>query len=319
MNKVSIIRIFAIIVLLSLADCISGCIKRRLDIRPRADLQTYECFQYRIYYVLSDNRTVSTLHKGDKVVDRYISIEGITNEVEDMEYIIFPEKIDGIRVDKIYDVVPEHEDGISWSNESTKKIYILATVLNEYRGMWSGGVGFYCYENAEVFCMNKNYLILEDGVNHNKRYIPAYFYYEDYEKYFSIKREQGMSDEDIIEAYNRRKTRLGINFVIIKKYYGVESIGTDENILYANTSYIYNYEDAPNNGYYFIDNYDYNSLITFIPPVPKREGYEFVGWYKESECINEWDFDIDTIGDPTGLDIDLFETKLYAKWEEVDE
>ena len=31
----------------------------------------------------------------------------------------------------------------------------------------------------------------------------------------------------------------------------------------------------------------------FISPEPQREGYTFEGWYKEKECINEWDFEVD--------------------------
>lgn len=41
-----------------------------------------------------------------------------------------------------------------------------------------------------------------------------------------------------------------------------------------------------------VDSYD-QSLIEFIPPEPQREGYTFGGWYKEEECINEWDFEVD--------------------------
>lgn len=102
----------------------------------------------------------------------------------------------------------------------------------------------------------------------------------------------------------------------------------------ANVSYLYNYEEAPNDGYYWVDNYD-NSLIEYIPPEPIREGYEFAGWYKEAECINKWDFSKDKTSDlyrryyePDEDDSEEYkkeyyeyisthtyvETKLYAKW-----
>ena len=86
----------------------------------------------------------------------------------------------------------------------------------------------------------------------------------------------------------------------------------------ANVSYMYNYENCPNDGYYWVDSYD-NDLISFIPPTPKRDGYIFDGWYKEYECINEWNFSIDKVKDEiryiqgnkyneyTGI-------YLYAKW-----
>lgn len=60
----------------------------------------------------------------------------------------------------------------------------------------------------------------------------------------------------------------------------------------------------------------------FIPPEPQREGYTFEGWYKEEECINEWNFDVDITKEEIRLStISRFEeypgTYLYAKWNEV--
>ena len=114
----------------------------------------------------------------------------------------------------------------------------------------------------------------------------------------------------------------------IKKYITYDVYGI------ANVSYIYNYEGAPNDGYYWVDNYD-NDLIEYIPPEPTREGYTFGGWYKEAECINEWDFNSDKTSssyiyyeepdeDSTEEYKEFYneyisnhtyvETKLYAKW-----
>ena len=86
----------------------------------------------------------------------------------------------------------------------------------------------------------------------------------------------------------------------------------------ANVSYLYNYEEAPNENYYWVDSYD-QSIITFIPPEPQRDGYTFDGWYKEAECINKWDFEIDETGKEIMLDTnkvyDSYEgLYLYAKW-----
>ena len=39
---------------------------------------------------------------------------------------------------------------------------------------------------------------------------------------------------------------------------------------------------------------------------PELEGYSFDGWYKEPECVNEWDFDNDIVVEES--------TTLYAKW-----
>jgi len=87
---------------------------------------------------------------------------------------------------------------------------------------------------------------------------------------------------------------------------------------YANVEYNLNYDD---NDIYFIDDYD-NELISYIPQNPEREGYTFDGWYKESECINKWDFYLNIIKEKKWLndnreyykDQDYEKTTLYAKW-----
>ena len=87
----------------------------------------------------------------------------------------------------------------------------------------------------------------------------------------------------------------------------------------ANVSYKWNYEEAPNSGYYWIDDYD-NEIISYIPTDPTREGYIFDGWYKEPECINKWDFDNDIVPGTEWksewIIAEYQETILYAKWVE---
>ncbi len=79
------------------------------------------------------------------------------------------------------------------------------------------------------------------------------------------------------------------------------------NIYKANVYYYLNIED---DDYYYIDYYEENSIIEFIPPNPKRDGYIFDGWYKEKECINKWNFEIDIVK----FDVNVNEIKLYVKW-----
>lgn len=85
----------------------------------------------------------------------------------------------------------------------------------------------------------------------------------------------------------------------------------------ANTSYMFNYEGEPNEGYFFINDFERGGLIEDTPYEPRREGYTFAGWYKEPECINAWDFTKDTLPaaeyDEEG-NLLFVETKLYAKW-----
>lgn len=89
----------------------------------------------------------------------------------------------------------------------------------------------------------------------------------------------------------------------------------------ANVSFMYNYGEAENGGYYWVDSYD-SENIKFIPPEPVREGYTFCGWFKEPECINAWDFQKDKTKaemEITSTDIGSYNTEnitfLYAKWE----
>ena len=85
----------------------------------------------------------------------------------------------------------------------------------------------------------------------------------------------------------------------------------------ANTSYLFNYEGSPNDGYFFINDFEYGKKIENTPYEPMREGYTFGGWYKEAECKNEWNFDEDKLPeakyDEDG-NVEFVETKLYAKW-----
>ena len=88
---------------------------------------------------------------------------------------------------------------------------------------------------------------------------------------------------------------------------------------WCNVSYMYNYTNASNHGYYWVDDYDYGKKIRYKPIDPVRDGYIFAGWYKEAECINQWDFDSDTLPDPIynigNYDNPAYqETILYAKW-----
>lgn len=87
----------------------------------------------------------------------------------------------------------------------------------------------------------------------------------------------------------------------------------NKEILYkANVSYNLNYENEYK--YYYVDNCNYDSMIENIPPDPIREGYTFGGWFTETECLNQWIFDINEL--PTLNDGEWYmETKLYAKWD----
>lgn len=78
-------------------------------------------------------------------------------------------------------------------------------------------------------------------------------------------------------------------------------------LLKANVCYFLNYDE---NNYYYIDYYENGEKVMYIPPEPQRDGYSFGGWFKESDCINQWDFDTDALQ----LNEEVQEVKLYVKW-----
>ena len=88
--------------------------------------------------------------------------------------------------------------------------------------------------------------------------------------------------------------------VLSEKYFG-------GSLLKANVSYHLNYDE---DNYYYVDYYESGEKILYIPPIPQRDGYTFGGWFKEAECINQWNFDTGTVQ----ISEDIQEIKLYAKW-----
>ena len=86
----------------------------------------------------------------------------------------------------------------------------------------------------------------------------------------------------------------------------------------GNVSYFFNYDNNPNDGYFFVDLIEETGKLTKPPYDPKRDGYKFAGWYKEEGCTNQWNFETDTVTinfDKNGERI-YEEIKLYAKWEQ---
>lgn len=127
------------------------------------------------------------------------------------------------------------------------------------------------------------------------------------------------STTQIIDTYSL------VNFVVPKSayytaletnYLGERLYHGTDNLTPANISFFFNYENNPNEGYFFIDLLEESGKLTKPPYDPKRTGYDFKGWYKEAEGINEWNFDTDIVTieyDENGKRI-YEEICLYAKW-----
>lgn len=212
-----------------------------------------------------------------------IAIRGLTDKGKEQEYLVIPETIDG------------------------KKIY---------------NVG--CHTGLEVSKIKEKY--------GDEKY--AQFKSEKLKKIFfvsEVKMIDGWMVDDFIENVppfeaifyisNQKLGYIPDTFIFRTSLKGEKcGLGEQVSIYYdyaANVSYYYNYENSPNDGYYWIDNYGYGETIEYIPQSPTRDGYTFGGWYKEPECINNWDFTTDTIPqvqyDENEKEI-YQETKLYAKW-----
>ena len=63
-------------------------------------------------------------------------------------------------------------------------------------------------------------------------------------------------------------------------------------LLKANVPYCLNYDG---NNYYYIDYYESGKKILYIPPEPQRDGYSFRWWFKETNCVNQCNFNVDTL------------------------
>lgn len=104
-----------------------------------------------------------------------------------------------------------------------------------------------------------------------------------------------------------RDTAIYVPAENYEAFNNVLSEGYSQNLLKANVSYHLNYNG---NNYYYIDYYENGEKISYIPPIPQRDGYTFGGWFKEANCINEWNFDTDTLQ----ISEETQEIQLYAKW-----
>ena len=96
-----------------------------------------------------------------------------------------------------------------------------------------------------------------------------------------------------------------------------ESKIEEKRLMPANISYFFNYDESPNENYFFVDLLEETGKLTKPPYDPKREGYTFGGWYTEAECVNPFNFEEDSVTinfDEEGNRI-YEEFCLYAKWD----
>ena len=168
-----------------------------------------------------------------------------------------------------------------------------------FAGLWPGGNGYLGWATAPEGIVIKRYYFPHTikNIKHDYMYLLSgslkIFYCGeiiDLER-FSVKDEAKIYVPS--EKYDLFKNELSEYF--------------KGSLLKANVCYFLNYNE---NNYYYVDYYENGEKVMYIPPEPQRDGYSFGGWFKESDCINQWDFDTDTLQ----LTEEVQEVKLYAKW-----
>lgn len=106
---------------------------------------------------------------------------------------------------------------------------------------------------------------------------------------------------------------IGSHFSTKNIYYYkslIDDVSSGYTLKPANVVFMNNYSNEVNGGYYSLDNVNAGELIR-KPTDPKRNGYEFNGWYTDEDCKTVWDFSVaPTIGENE-------EFRLYADWEAV--
>lgn len=155
----------------------------------------------------------------------------------------------------------------------------------------------------------------DDGFWHSQSLKKLYFY----ESITVVKQTfVNCSQLEAIFVINADRSKLGgsrglmasgENIYIHSSVYALGKWSQD--VYPANVTYYYNYEGAENGGCFWLDNLASGEKISCEPPtIPIRTDFEFVGWYKEPECTNEWNFAKDVMPNYN----DYYELKLYAKW-----
>ena len=181
----------------------------------------------------------------------YVCIRGLTDKGKELEYVVFPESIDGIPVTKI---------AIHTSDSKAKKAYISTNIISLHVPYWT------TVSKEPVKLIDQRFTYsLENSINTPWTYVSEY------------------AEKVLVEKFN--------NIYLI-----------------ANLCYLYNYEDSPNGGQWFVDDLDEGERIGYIPPDPVREGYKFTGWFTDKECAKSFDLN-GYAYDPADGNI-----SLYAGW-----
>lgn len=203
------------------------------------------------------------------------------------------------------------------SEEGKKKdTLVFQTKFDDYRVTSIG---------AQI--INHRYLDNLDITNPNVYFCNVYFNAGVYINYEGSRNIYIPSNYD--DYFPREKTyyaNVFLSYDLYKFFLKYETDWYDIDKVYcANVMYYSSEYDYQSDYCFFVDDVD-GETVSVIPPDPCREGYKFMGWYKEKERINKWDFENDVVPkkkyDENGKYIYMEDDKytgtiLYAKWEEI--
>lgn len=204
---------------------------------------------------------------------------------------------------------------IGLSEEGNRKeVVVFPSILDGYIVDGLGASWAYGKSSGDIIITNAKKIYIPSGYtmyvpinlksNYNSEEIDVYVIEIDFINYYYYYM-------DVSQEYIRWN-----NLFVTETVYGTFFSENNEDVMkLEKASVVYFVDDDV----YFIDDCD-GTIVNVIPPTPYKEGYEFIGWYKEKECINEWDFENDIV--PAKIynndgEYLYQETILYAKWEKL--
>jgi len=250
---------------------------------------------------------------GDFIITEDNEIYDFSDQGLQKEYIIFPEKINGKDI-KIYSKLSIYNK-FKYS-DSVEKIFYQKfdwrftsyNLLEEYNEKWE----------TTILSKNKEYIIKTQKCKmicneSNSALIRSNYYANNYSLLSYV--------EKMDDLYMREGIILYLS--IKKEDYEKGDRKFMSSYYLANIEFMYNYEDAPNQGHYWIDDLETGETLSYMPKDPTREGYTFGGWYADSECTTPYDFTIpylkkDIEKGSTQEEylyyLENYPTYIYAKW-----
>jgi uncharacterized repeat protein (TIGR02543 family) len=212
-----------------------------------------------------------------KVYSKSITIYGLKGDAADMNPIQFPYAINGKSVVQIgYSAFMSGNLYVDTSNAYKAILPYTVKTLHKY--------AFETKTHIKFEVAVSRYGVIEIGAeNFSNRYYFIGEILDQMKEEYANQIAEEMRDEEASGRYPDQR----------------------EVFAKANILYYFNYETAPNGGYFLCDYVSGGYAVEPMYP-PQRKGYTFDGWYKEPDCLNRWDFkDQKRV---TGT------KELYAKW-----